>query len=290
MDERIGLVVVAYGDTSQTLLDLVREWGRQESAPQHAYVVANSPVADTSALARCTTVLEPTRNLGFTGGVNLGARAAAADGCTHLLLSNVDVRLLSPFIVKGLLGVLRRHPEAVAVSPGIVMWPDVARVWYRGARLYRPGWIAHHPSIGRRWRDRGRAEVRTGYFSGCCALVDLKRFLALDGFDESLFMYYDEAEFSIRAAARGWTCWVLDEPLVGHEKTGRKFSAVEAYWHARNTRILLARHERGRRRALGAVVQLAVLPLQLGRCESWRARRAYLRGYALGKDFSGEPR
>jgi len=282
MARSLALILVAYHHTEAEITHMLDQWELQSRPPDRVYVVENSPLQLSPQLTRRVRVLDPGENLGFTGGVNLAARAAYEDGCTHLLLSNLDVEILSSELVTKLAGVFSAHPDCVFASPGIVMWPDTWRIWYRGARVLRPAWITQHPHIGHRWEGSSSGAVMTGYFSGCCALVELKRFLVLGGFEESLFMYYDEADLAERARMRGWTSWLFDEPLAAHAKHDNSLSEQEAYWHARNSTALLNRHEHGIWRIAGRAAQWAIAPFQLLRCDSHNARVAYIAGF-LGR-------
>jgi len=279
---RVGLVLVAYENSLEEISRTLDAWAGQHRPPDIAYVVANSPVDGLNTIASRATLLDPSENLGFAAGVNRGAERADSDGCTHILLSNLDVHLLSQGIVERLLQAVVERPDALAVSPGISLWPDTSAIWYRGAYISRPAWISRQPGLGTPWVHPTGAVKETGYFSGCCALVDLVKFNALGGFDEKLFMYYDEAELAERARANGWRSYVVDEPLVAHDKPGRRFSPTEAFYHARNSAILLGRHERGSRLMLGRGLQLMATPLQVLRCHGQEAQIAYLRGLAKG--------
>ncbi len=274
----VGLVIVAYGCGPGELIHGLDQWSAQDRPPDATYVVANAPLAVPDELAQRIHILRPGTNLGFGGGVNLAADAAAADAHTHLLISNLDIEILSTTVLAKLLDGLNKTPEAAFASPGIVMGPDRGLIWYRGGRVLRPAWISRHPGIGRRWARPSLGLVRTGFFSGCCALIDLPRFRAMGGFDETLFMYYEEVEVAERAATRGWYSLLVDEPLVFHAKPGRGFNPNEAYWHARNCALLLDRHERGVRHSVGRIIQWAATPLQMRRCATSTIRAAYLAG------------
>jgi len=277
MIQPVALVLVAYHHTEAEINLVLAQWARQNQPPTQAYVVANSPL-QSSLLPSTVRLLDPGKNIGFTGGVNLAARAAWEDGFRHVMLSNLDVELLSGEIVTKLTSLMAAHADCAFASPGIVMWPETSRIWYRGAYVLRPAWVAHHPGIGRRWQEPSRGAVLTGYFSGCCALVNLRRFLDLGGFEEELFMYYDEADVAERARSRGWASFLLDEPLVAHAKHDRSLSENEAYWHARNSTLLVRRHEHGVQRLVGQVAQAALAPIQMLRCDSSESRAAYLAG------------
>lgn len=284
MEYSLALVLVVYHNTEAVISRVLDQWARQDYPPHYTYIVTNSPLQLSDQFSHLVRIVDPGSNIGFTGGVNMAARAARDDGCTHLMLSNLDVQLLSSGLVTQLLEVFSARPDCVFASPGIVMWPETWRIWYRGAHVLRPIWLTRHPHIGRRWQGPSRGAIRTGYFSGCCVLIELERFLILQGFDQSLFMYYDEVELANRALDHGWTCWLLDEPLIAHSKTNRQLYELDAYWHARNSSILLHRHEHGVRHVAGRLGQWIVVPFQLLRCNSWYAGKAYMAG------FFGHPR
>ncbi len=286
MANSLAIGIVAYNNTNEEITSVLERWRQQSRSFGQAFVVANSPLEDLAAIEQVATVLQPDSNLGFAAGANLIGRSAMLAGATHLLLTNLDVEILSPLLLEKLETVFNAQPDATFVSPAIALWPDTSLVWYRGAHIARPIWVSRHPGINRRFESPSGQILPTGYFSGCCVLMDLTRFNELGGFDESLFMYYDEAELALRAAARGWRSYFLDEPLLAHEKPGRKFTANESYWHARNSAILLKRFEHGPARFFGQIGQWLMAPVQMTRCDSHTARAAYLAGIR-GRPFPG---
>jgi GT2 family glycosyltransferase len=276
----VAVALVVYGQSDATIARMLDQLESLECKPLPVYLVANEPERSLRHFGSRATVLEPLSNLGFCGGVNLAARAVDESAHSHLLLVNLDVELLAGDLIARLAEVFSIRPDCAFASPGIVFWPDTSLVWYRGGRIVRPIWTARQPGIGRPWPATSRGAVRTDYFSGCCALIDLASFLRVGGFDETLFMYYDEVELATRVAREeSKFCYLLDEPLVAHEKPGRKFNENESYYHARNSRWLLGRYERGWHYVVGRIGQYLLMPLQLTRCDSRASRAAYLRGF-----------
>ena len=275
----VAVVLVIYEQSDSLISRLLDQLDSLSWKPLSVYLVANEPQRSLRHFETRATVLEPSSNLGFCGGVNLAAKTAHTQSHSHLLLLNIDVELLVDDLVSRLATVFSMKDDCAFVSPGIVYWSDTSLVWYRGGQILRPFWIARHPGIGRKWRPGSRGVVRTDFFSGCCVMVDLASFLRAGGFDTKLFMYYDEADLAKRVAdLDGRYSYLLDEPLLAHDKPGRKFNVNEAYYQARNSRILLDRNERGLAHLIGRSAQFAVAPLQLMRCESATARAAYWRG------------
>jgi GT2 family glycosyltransferase len=80
--------------------------------------------------------------------------------------------------------------------------------------------------VGRSWVDEfrlrllRRAPLRPtgrGFVSGAAMLVPRAEFLALGGFDERFFMYYEDIDFGLRWSATGWPVVVEDGFLAFHE-------------------------------------------------------------------------
>lgn len=278
-DLRIAVALVVYRQSNSEICRTLNLLSTLDGGPYPVYIVVNEEHRVLHFHNSHVRVLLPGFNLGFCGGVNLAAREAVADGVTHLLLLNFDIHNLEPKVATRLSDAMRANNDCAYVSPAIMLWPEVNQVWYRGGVIVRPFWLTRHPGIGSAWSGLSGGVRRTGYFTGCCALMELDAFCSVDGFDEQLFMYYDEADLATRTAQKiGKYSYLLDEPLLAHEKPGRGFNANEAFYHARNSRVLLHRNERGFRLLVGRLGLTLSTPLQLCRCATPEIRAAYRRG------------
>jgi GT2 family glycosyltransferase len=275
----VAVALIVFGQTDEVIREIIEQIEGLNWKPLPLYLVINE-VGRALDIESQAITLEPTQNLGFCGGANLAAQRAMRDGHTHLLILNLDIKILDTDLVSRLFGVFEFHEDCAFVSPGISYWPQVDRIWYRGGQIIRPVWVARHPNIGKSWFNVTQDAMKTDYFSGCCVLADLEIMMGSEGFDEGLFMYYDEADLATRVTQRtGKFSYMLDVPLIAHAKVGRNFNRNEAFFHARNSRTLLDRNEKGVKHAVGVIGQLIIVPFQLLRCESREARKAYVRGY-----------
>ncbi len=221
-------------------------------------------------------------NGGWTAGINLAAKEAAKAGYSYLLATNNDVEILDASLVKGLLSAFEMHPDCAFASPTIVFGHDHELVWYQGGKLIRNTWVTMHPGIGKRYRS-GLPRIRqTDFFSGCCVLICLDRFLSLGGFDQNLFMYFDEVDLSYRARKAEFGSYLVDIPMLAHDKPGCYLNAVEGYYFGRNPYILIRKHARGAKAIYAILVQLILLPIYLLRSRGFRARLRHLKGHLEG--------
>ncbi len=272
-----GVVVVIYSQSDEEIARALDQVDSLRPAPTLVVLVSNSPGRALDPFSSRARILDMGGNAGFCAGANRGLLELVREGLDAGLLMNTDVHHLEGRASRELLDVLESRPDAAAVSGLISLWPDTSTLWYGGGRIERPWWVTRHPGLGGEVREDG-ALRRTDYFSGCLVMLRLSAVIEVGGFDENLFMYYDEADLSTRLALRGWGSYVLARRLVAHEKPGRRLNVTEAYYHARNSRILGRRYERGARQWMARLGAYLLFVLQVSRCESPAARRAYWRG------------
>jgi GT2 family glycosyltransferase len=157
------------------------------------------------------TFVPTDRNVGFAAGVNLAARASAAP---FLLLLNPDSVMDEP-VIERLERYLLDHPRAGIVGPRVLnedgtvqasarRFPGVS-TWFAGrstwlTRRFPGNWL----SVWNLPAQQAHAAVAVDWLAGSCLMTRRSLFDALQGFDESFFLYWEDADFCRRAAARGW--------------------------------------------------------------------------------------
>ncbi len=160
-----------------------------------AIVVDNASRDATIAVAEAAgaRVVRNSRNEGYGRANNIGVRAA--EGTAYVLIVNPDVEL-QPGAASALLAAAKAWPDAGLLAPRIVE-PD-GRFFYQPRSLLAPYLI--NPS-GR--RDLPEGDACTPFLSGACFMVRRDRFLALGGFDEAIFLFYEDDDLCRRVADAG---------------------------------------------------------------------------------------
>ena len=154
------------------------------------------------------------RNRGFAGGMNAGAERALARGADHVLLLNNDTEL-DPAAPGALVAEAGRRPEAAAVCATIYFREPPGVIWYAGARFDpKRGYQGRHEGYGSR---EAPASVReTERACGAAMLVPAAVIQELGLFDEELFAYAEDTDWSLRAREAGRTLLVVPEARVVH--------------------------------------------------------------------------
>lgn len=154
-------------------------------------------------------LIESSVNLGFSRGNNLGASVAKG---TYLLFLNTDTILFENSI-KLLADFLDEHSEVGAVGPKILFEDRYFQL--SAGRL--PNLfiefidkIAH--SLARRWHTavcpllerRFNKTKAVGWLTGACLMVRQKAFAQVSGFDEKIFMYFEDKDLCKRINSAEW--------------------------------------------------------------------------------------
>jgi len=106
------------------------------------------------------------------------------------------------------------YPEIGSISAGVKIIENNELVAVVGFTIFN----AHHNLIENKEeyvKSHGQIFETSG-FIGCGALIKRNVFLKLNGFDNSIFLYYNELEFAIRAKNAGYKILFLPNARVTH--------------------------------------------------------------------------
>jgi len=182
-------------------------------------------------------LLASKQNLGFTGGINYALRYAA-DKMPHIkyfFLLNPDA-FSCPNLITNLKSILHENPDAACVSPQIVHMDGSP--WYAGALInYPEGKVLNIPNVQ---PNRQTEYYEVDVFSGCAALFDLAKVIRAGMFNQELFMYYDEADFSIKLKNLGYKILYAPVYKLLHDVsyTTKHISHLKTYYMTRNKFIV----------------------------------------------------
>ena len=208
-------------------------------AGQHvpAIVVDNASRDASASVAEAAgaQVIRNARNEGYGRANNRGVRAAVT--AEHVLIVNPDV-ILRPGSVDALLDAARSWPDAGLLAPRLVE-PD-GRFFFQARSLLAP--YLTNPS-GRLALPQG--DACAPFLSGACLMMPRALFLDLGGFDENIFLFYEDDDLCRRVADRGRALIHVHraEALHGRGRSsapepGRVF---RARWHQAWSRAYVSR-------------------------------------------------
>ncbi|MBO9626638.1 MAG: glycosyltransferase family 2 protein [Microbacterium sp.] len=230
-------------------------------------------------------------NAGFGGGVNAAVRLLAPADDDLLWIVNPDT-IAAPGAADALSAAIRGG-GADLISPLLTTGPSDARtIWYAGGDVDLRRGVVSHRQYGEPISAAPRGLIVCSFVTGAAPMLSTATWRRLGGFDESLFLYWEDVELSLRATAEGLRLAVAPEAVVWHaegastRREGEGRSPAFYFYSQRNRAIVLARHRRRPGILLGpAAAETARLLLRSFLREPrprWRRFRASVRGLVAG--------
>lgn len=173
------------------------------------------------------------RNSGFAAACNYGGRVAVGD---ILVFLNQDT-MACPGWLRELVEGLTCDPKVGLATSKVLLLSSPDRVHARGITIHYTGFGQTRGKLGR----ASSADKRTKVAGICGASFAVKRevWACLGGFDESLFMYYEDVDLSWRAQLSGYQCLYAPSSVVHHDyRRLERPGHAASYYSARNRLII----------------------------------------------------
>jgi len=179
------------------------------------------------------------KNLGFTGGNNVGIRAAKGD---YLFIVNNDTEF-TPGLLEGLLEIFDQYPDAGIVSPKFHYFFHKGTIEYAGYNTVDV-LTGRNGMIGCKEQDNGQYNTikETNYAHGGGMMVPRKIIEEVGPLPEQFFIYYEEFDWCEQIKRKGYKVYYQPKSLIYHKEsmTTGKASPFKTFYHTRN-RILYMR-------------------------------------------------
>lgn len=225
----ISVVIVSYRvpDLLARCLGSVYADARSYAGGVEAIVVDNAPGDGSAEMVRQrfpeARLIASPQNRGFAAGCNVGTAAAAGDS---MLLLNPDAELM-PGALGALADYLERHLEAGgagprtldaagAVQPSRRRFPTLATAFLESTIIQ-----SHLPGLPHfRWYYcldvPETREQAPDWLTGACLLLRRRALEEVGPLDERFFLYFEEADWFLRARGAGWRAGYAPSAAVVH--------------------------------------------------------------------------
>jgi GT2 family glycosyltransferase len=246
---RVAIIVLSWNQQAVTLECLASL--SHVTYPRYELLLVDNASTDGTpeAVRRAfpgAEVLALPENRLFAGGNNKGIRHALGRGADMVLLLNNDTEV-APDFLGHLVDRALSTPRCGMVSPKILYHGDPRRIWYAGGEVsFWTGTLRH---AGIREIDAGQHDAagETGYATGCCVLVPRDAIEHAGMLDEAYRMYTEDADWSWRLRAAGFSIQYEPRARVWHKvsvSTGGHLSATKMRRKFVSNLRFMARHAR----------------------------------------------
>lgn len=226
---QVDIVLVSYNTAEYTKRAIASVYEETKETSFRIIMVDNDSKDNSVELIATefpdVEIIQTGANLGFAGGVNIGAKTSNSE---YVLLLNPDTVILEGAIDK-LYKYAQKTPKA-GIWGGITLNNDLslnpnnarARLSFKTllfsalglSKAFNKSCFFNHDNYGC-WDRKSEREVDV--VTGCFFLTPRHLWEDLNGLDETFFMYAEEADYCIRAIKKGYQpCVTPDAKIIHH--------------------------------------------------------------------------
>jgi len=189
------------------------------------------------------------KNLGFSGGHNLGIKYALSNNADYVVILNNDT-ILDKNLVYELLNAFDKDSKIGIVSPKIYFAKgfefhkdrykneDIGHVlWYAGGDMDWNNVIGKHRGVDEVDKGQYEKQKEIDFSSGCCMAVKKEVFEKVGFLNEKYFLYYEDNEYSQKAKRAGYEVIYTPKAVLWHKNAGSaggSGSNLQDYYITRN--------------------------------------------------------
>ena len=243
---KVGVVVLSWNRRSRVLDCIARIERLDTPAIDVTIVIVDNASSDDSVDAfraghPDAVILPQAVNLGFVGGVNTGLAEVLRRQLDYAWLLNDDTQFEDDILAK-LVDHARRSPGASVFSP-VIRDDDAGRqLQFRNGLVDWHRCRLHDQMEIDRFSDLVRGGA-TPVLIGTALLIATPVIDAVIGFDERFFAYWEDIDFTVRAAHRGFVSQVVVEATVLHDSPDRNARPPHYYYYMiRNEALFWKKH------------------------------------------------
>ncbi|MEZ6014110.1 MAG: glycosyltransferase family 2 protein [Planctomycetota bacterium] len=196
---------------------------------------------------RSVVLLRMRENVGASIARNVGLRAAKH---RFVLLVDNDV-ILAPDTLTKLRAVMDAREDLVMLQPRAVYKSDPTRVHYDGGALHYGGLISLRNSGAPLASVQSAGAVDVDVVISLALLVDKKAVVEVGGFDEEMFILFEDLDLCYRLRSGGHGLALVEDAVVQHDSgtpgisfRGGSYPERRVFLHSRNRWIYIAKNYR----------------------------------------------
>jgi len=184
--------------------------------------------------------LRSEKNLGFSGGCNLGIRYSLEKNADYILLINNDTVVEKDFLEILIDNAVKNSSIGLAV-PKINYYSKRSNIWYAGGYISKLRGAAVTKGKGKRDNLYNENKYVT-FATACCLLIDKRVINDVGLMDEKYFLYLEDADYSVRSYRSGYKILFVANSKIYHKinkSTLKENNFIPLYYNTRNRLIFV---------------------------------------------------
>lgn len=235
-DKLVYVIILAWNhkeDTHEVLSSILKD----EYANKKIVVVDNASSDGTTEMIqnefKDVNVIRSEKNLGVSGGYNLGIDYAISNNADFILVANNDISTDKGMISQLVLA-LEKDPLAGIAMPRIYhYYGDRTHLWCTGAHWRKFPPTVKMTNYNRPDWEMGSVPIPIDFAPSCVLLLRKQMIEEIGEFDTTYFFYFDDWDFSKRSTQAGYRILFVPEAKMWHKvsKSTQNSEKPAQWWH-----------------------------------------------------------
>ncbi len=181
------------------------------------------------------TIIKNDKNLGYTGGNNIGINYALQNNYDFVLLLNSDTLVESDTLEK-LVAAAAGESKIGIVGAVNCHYDNTSQYWYTGARIN--WWSGNYTSVKKDGNDIQIVDK----VAGSCLLIKKELIERIGEFDQNFFAYFEESDLCFRCKKSGYKIVLSYEAKIQHKSHDYRKYLTANYFLIRNKPLFLLKN------------------------------------------------
>ena len=179
------------------------------------------------------------KNLGFSGGNNIGIRYALENNADYICLLNNDTIVETNFLSE-LVNSMEKDNKIGVAAGKIMYFEDKDIIWSAGGFISEIKSLGEHYGIDIKDSKQFDDTIEVSFLTGCLQLIRKEVFEEIGMYDDIYFLYMEDLDFCKRVTRKGYKLMYIPQSKIYHKVSasiGGFESPLQLYYVTRN-RIL----------------------------------------------------
>ena len=213
--KKISVIIVNYKSQARLLDCIASVYDKLKNENIEIVIVNNDPKENVSEKTKIFSEIRTInlgKNVGFGTAINRGAEASQGE---WMMFLNPDTKLLTD--QQKMFEFLRSNPKAGIISPKLVKASGKVQEWSAGSSPGLIDLIGNNIGFSKSkkiWESNKTKEV--DWTSGAAMVIKKDLFDKIGGFDENIFMYFEDIDLCKRAREAGKKVFYFPQDEVLH--------------------------------------------------------------------------
>lgn len=244
---KLAIITVVYNNY-KVLEDFIKSLEKQSNKSFHLFVADLSDRKQELDLKDIHSTVIVSNNLGYAHGVNLGLKKAVENNFENFCILNNDIYFQKDFVenvltslnknTNTLIGGKIYYAAGYEYHKNRYQKKDLGHViWYAGGSIDWDHALTLHLGVDEIDNNKYNKTARVDFITGCLMIFDKKILDRIGLWDESYFLYYEDADWCMRAKKSGVNLIYNPSIIIWHknsESTGKPGSPTHVKYQNKN--------------------------------------------------------